>query len=226
MSNKLLIATYIIVIAAGIVGGIIIGVLYMDEATDGVGDGTPFTVEADRPAHTFEDLLDAIEWVESKGDPNAVGDPQYFSSWAEAEGHRSDNEIINIDFSDCPPFDEDSETIIIEDIVIGTEQCAKIYIYQAIGAYQIHKIYVDDVNRILGDDWPYKYEYTERWNKQVSRAMTRFYIEYYGWKAAHEIGLAFFEDMARIHNGGPDGWKDPSTLNYWYCVKARMESVK
>ena len=25
-------------------------------------------------APTFEDLLDAIEWVESKGDPNAVGD--------------------------------------------------------------------------------------------------------------------------------------------------------
>ena len=30
------------------------------------------------------------------------------------------------------------------------------------------------------------------------------------------------EDMARIHNGGPDGWKNPATAAYWEKVKKNL----
>ena len=30
------------------------------------------------------------------------------------------------------------------------------------------------------------------------------------------------EDIARIHHGGPDGWRDLSTLNYWRKVSDAM----
>ena len=107
---------------------------------------------------SFEDLLDAIEFVESGGDSNAVGD----------NGN-------------------------------------------AIGSFQIWKIYVDDVNRILGND---KYSYTDRLDRSKSRDMATIYLNHYG---------GTFEEMARKFNGGPNGHKKEATLKYWVKVKERLE---
>jgi len=120
------------------------------------------------PAFTFEDLLDAIEWVESKGKADAVG---------------KDGEL---------------------------------------GSFQIKKIYVDDVNRIM-DATRQQYNRTNRWqfcyedrkNKHLGRVMTGIYLKHYG---------GTFEKMARKHNGGPAGHKKESTKAYWQKVKARMEN--
>ena len=106
---------------------------------------------------TFDDLLDAIEWVESKGNSNAVGD--------------------------------------------GGD---------AIGAYQIHKVYVRDCNRICGRE---TYTYEDRYNKSVSRIMVSGWLQHYG---------GTFEEMARKHNGGPQGHKKESTKAYWEKVKDRL----
>jgi hypothetical protein len=106
---------------------------------------------------TFDDLLDAIEWVESKGDPWAVGDNG-----------------------------------------------------EAVGAYQIHKIYVDDVNRISKK---YFYPYPCRTSAEYSRQMVTIYLKHYG---------GTFEEMARKHNGGPNGHKKESTKEYWEKVKSRL----
>jgi len=111
--------------------------------------------------HTFNDLLDAIEWVESKGDSNAIGD--------------------------------------------GGD---------AVGAYQIHKIFVRDVNRILSKE---KYIYSDRADRDKSREMASIYLTHYG---------GTFEEMARKHNGGPQGHKKEATKSYWLKVKARMEGVQ
>ncbi len=115
---------------------------------------------------TFGDLLDAIEWVESKGKVDAIGD----------DG-------------------------------------------AAVGAYQIHKIYVDDVNRIwedlFHDDAPV-FAYSERTSRTMSRWMATIYLKHYG---------GTFEEMARKHNGGPQGHKKESTKPYWEKVKARLEAV-
>ena len=104
----------------------------------------------------IEALLDAIEWVESKGDANAIGD-----------GGAS------------------------------------------VGAYQIQKIYVDDINQ-----WGYNYSYDDRYDRNKSRDMARIYLTHYG---------GTIEEMARKHNGGPRGHKKHATLRYWHKVRARME---
>ena len=135
----------------------------------------------------IDTLLDAIEWVESKGDANAVGDNG-----------------------------------------------------KAVGSFQLHKIYVEDVNRILigwkrqlGEQikeaggkglggWFIPYTYKDRFDRRYSREMSSVYLMYYNPSSAeNEI-----EAMARIHNGGPDGWKKECTKPYWEKVKARLNSPK
>lgn len=134
--------------------------------------GQTLQIEADiaiNPAQaTFEDLLDAIEQVESGGDSNAVGDGG-----------------------------------------------------AAIGAYQIHKIYVDDVNRLFGETFTYE----DRWNRLKSRWMTRWYIQYYASVTQPQSEIQYFEYAARIHNGGPNGWKKESTKPYWEKVKRFLAGV-
>lgn len=124
---------------------------------------------------TFEDLLDAIEYVESGGDPKAVGD----------NGN-------------------------------------------AVGSFQIWKIYVDDVNRIgrinHKDKYsnPTQWKYHHRESQVCSRWIVRDYLKHYATKK--RIGREpTFEDMARIHNGGPNGWKKESTKSYWEKVKRAIE---
>jgi hypothetical protein len=112
----------------------------------------------EQPSYTIDDLLDAIEYIESKGDPFAIGD--------------------------------DGE---------------------AVGAYQLHKIYIDDVNRICKIK---KFDYSDRSNKKISRLITKIYLNYYG---------GTIEEMARKHNGGPNGHKKESTKKYWYKIKQKLE---
>ncbi len=114
---------------------------------------------------TLDDLLAAIEQVESGGDANAVGDGG-----------------------------------------------------KAVGAYQIHKIYVDDVNRIIGQNF---YKYEDRWNRKRSRDMAKVYLTH--WEPRYlepKPNIVIAEHLARIHNGGPNGWKKDCTKKYWIKVKA------
>ncbi len=115
------------------------------------------------PQRTLEDLLDAIEWIESKGDPNAIGDSG-----------------------------------------------------AAIGAYQIHKIYVDDCNRIIGETY---FNYHDRWSRVQSRHMAITYLSHYGKGRS-------LEDIARIHNGGPNGYKKISTKKYWLKIKNYLDNLQ
>ncbi len=150
----------------------------------GVADSVlpPPTAKSSGP--TFDDLLDAIEWIESKGDANSVGD----------NGN-------------------------------------------AVGAYQLHKIYVDDVNRSLAlRGIKNAFTYKNRWNRNKSRDMVMVYTEHYATKAWNKIWnngqfattkkregfMKYFELQTRIHNGGPRGYRLPATKKYWLKVKERL----
>ena len=74
---------------------------------------------------------------------------------------------------------------------------------RAIGAYQIHRRYWQDGTRILGVDWDYK----EATDPVKARKIVRAYIEHYG------RGRSLI-DMARIHNGGPRGYRKKATRPY------------
>ena len=138
-------------------------------------DALPVAITAPDKQITLDDLLDAIEQVESGGDANAVGD----------DG-------------------------------------------KAVGSFQIHKIYVDDVNRIqaeLAERNHYGFtaiRYEWRNDKNLCRDMVDTYLRHYA--TMRRIGKRpTFEDMARIHNGGPNGWKKESTLPYWEKVKVVLK---
>lgn len=91
----------------------------------------------------------------------------------------------------------------------------------AVGSFQIWKVYVDDVNRIIGKK---KYTYDDRYDRKKSREMTRIYLEHYG-KRYERITkkVATDEIYARIHNGGLNGWKKDSTIKYWKKVKKHLK---
>ena len=74
---------------------------------------------------------------------------------------------------------------------------------RAIGAYQIHRAYWKDGTRFLGVKWSYK----EAFDPKKARSVTRAYLRHYG------KGRSLIE-MARIHNGGPRGYRKKATRAY------------
>ena len=85
---------------------------------------------------------------------------------------------------------------------------------KAIGCLQIWKNVVDDVNKYS----KVKYTYADRYDKVKSYEMFKLYIGHYATQK--RLGRKpTNEDMARIWNGGPNGYKKTSTIKYWNKVK-------
>lgn len=98
--------------------------------------------------------------------------------------------------------------------------------------YQISLAYLNDVNRIIAEKYkvdgmsihPAYFYPNEVESRSASELMMRVYWEHYGYRYYMETrNLPTTEVLARIHNGGPNGWKRPTTLRYWHKVKAAME---
>lgn len=95
---------------------------------------------------------------------------------------------------------------------------------QAVGCLQIHPCVVEDVNRVLySARAPYRYLRDDRASRHSSVNMLRVYLRHYATKErlGREPSL---EDLARIWNGGPDGYKKPATRAYWIKVRTAMEN--
>lgn len=88
----------------------------------------------------------------------------------------------------------------------------------AVGVLQIHPVYVDDANRILG----YKrYNYADRYNVQKSEEMARIVLSHYGKCYERKTGLSCSDEvLARIHNRGYRNWNDSLGASYWERVKS------
>lgn len=83
---------------------------------------------------------------------------------------------------------------------------------RAIGALQIHKSVVLDVNRITGSN----YRHSEMTNRVAARAVCQAYLEHYGRGKS-------LEEQARIWNGGPTGHKKAATVSYWRRVQRNLK---
>lgn len=86
---------------------------------------------------------------------------------------------------------------------------------KAYGPLQIRKPYVTDVNRV----WKTKLTAEDMLNnRQLSIDTFYKYMDIYctkkqlGVEPTHEI-------RARVHNGGPSGWKRATTVPYWNKIK-------
>mmetsp|Transcript_17324 Transcript_17324/g.34937 ORF Transcript_17324/g.34937 Transcript_17324/m.34937 type:complete len:117 (+) Transcript_17324:88-438(+) len=87
---------------------------------------------------------------------------------------------------------------------------------KAIGPYQIWKVYHDDAK--AGGSW-------ENCKGPGSTAYSEKVIQAYMNRYATRARLGHDptdEDIARIHNGGPNGYKKQATVSYWEKVKNAM----
>jgi len=85
---------------------------------------------------------------------------------------------------------------------------------RALGPYQIHRAYWADAARFLGVDW----SYTDAQDPVKAREVVRAYLLHYG------RGCSTLE-MARIHNGGPNGHKKTTTLAYAHRIAATLRDT-
>lgn len=84
---------------------------------------------------------------------------------------------------------------------------------------QLKRIYIRDVNRIYGTNYRWKDAFTLK--KAI--VLTRLYLAYWGSKYEKKSGLDCTDEVfARIHNGGPDGYKNWKTRFYWQRVRKAM----
>jgi hypothetical protein len=84
---------------------------------------------------------------------------------------------------------------------------------RAMGPYQIHRGYWRDGTKLLGVDWPYE----DAGDAAKARQVVRAYLLYYG-KGKSLI------DLARIHNGGPDGDRQASTRHYASKIRKALDA--
>ena len=82
----------------------------------------------------------------------------------------------------------------------------------AVGMYQLHPLYVKDVNRILGKE---RFTLKDRLSPVKSRLMVTIYLRHYG--RGHTL-----LEMARIHNGGPQGFRRAATLKYAEKIQEQL----
>lgn len=83
---------------------------------------------------------------------------------------------------------------------------------KAVGILQIHKICVEDVNRIYATDfvWP-----RDAQDPITAKEICRLYLTHYLKSVLNPAP----SDAARIWNGGPSGHLKQQTINYWQKVQ-------
>jgi len=84
---------------------------------------------------------------------------------------------------------------------------------------QIHEAYFLDAQQYLGTNYEYP---KDCYNRAVSVELAKGYFRRYA--TAERLGrVVTVKDVARIHNGGLNGYKRKSTLPYWERFKLLMK---
>ena len=94
----------------------------------------------------------------------------------------------------------------------------------SLGPYQISRAYYNDAvqkDPSLRDGGKSYENVSGAGSKEYSERVIQAYMDRYATEA--RLGrTATDEDIARIHNGGPNGYKRDSTLGYWEKVKKHL----
>ena len=95
---------------------------------------------------------------------------------------------------------------------------------KAVGVLQIHNCVVDDVNKSFTDIPNVRlFGYSDRRDSEASKMMCRAYLGRWGIYYMVKTGeKPTFEVLARIWNGGPNGYRKKATLKYWEKVKKEL----
>ena len=93
---------------------------------------------------------------------------------------------------------------------------------KAWGCMQIHECVIFDVNRHYGTT----YNHEDVFDPQVSYKVFSLYTKMWGDHLMIREGRKpTLEDLARIWNGGPQGYKKEATKKYWAKVKSILDQM-
>lgn len=85
------------------------------------------------------------------------------------------------------------------------------------GGLQITQVVIDDLNRIKGQQ---QYFIDDSYDENKSKEICQQYLLHYAIKYYRSTGnMPDYEQLARIWNGGPNGWSKHSTSIYWEKVE-------
>ena len=91
---------------------------------------------------------------------------------------------------------------------------------QARGKWQIHASYLADANEYAGTSYTHEEMHCEWKARHTVIAYLLRWGKHYERETGKQVTL---EVLARIHNGGPNGWKKKSTRKYWIKVKEQTD---
>lgn len=91
----------------------------------------------------------------------------------------------------------------------------------AYGCLQMHADYVHDAAEYVGADW----KHTDAFDRQTSIDIFLAYMSRYCTE--ERLGRPIsMQDIVRIHNGGPDGWKKESTEEYYELFLSTLNQIQ
>ena len=94
--------------------------------------------------------------------------------------------------------------------------------HKAYGPLQIRQPVCDDYNLMHGTKIRAR-DCLDNW--RLSKKICRWYLGHYATEK--RLGRRpTFEDLARVWNGGPDGWKRETTKPYWAKVAKELKKKK
>lgn len=89
------------------------------------------------------------------------------------------------------------------------------------GVYHVQACYLADVNRVYGT----RFTLVDRDDPVKAHRIVRLYLAHYGRVYTKVTGKPVTcEVLARIHNGGPEGWRKPATRKHWRRVERAMRT--
>lgn len=89
---------------------------------------------------------------------------------------------------------------------------------KAYGCLQLHASYVQDAAEYAGADWTHE----DAFDREKAIDIFLAYMSRYATE--ERLGRPVTaEDIVRIHNGGPKGWKKPATEIHWIKVKSVLK---
>ena len=94
---------------------------------------------------------------------------------------------------------------------------------KAKGCLQIWKVVVTDVNSVYKTN----YKHNDAFNKEKAKIICKLYLQHYGKIYKLNTGKEpTVEIYSRIWNGGPKGYTNKKTINYWDKVKKKYLWIK
>ena len=92
---------------------------------------------------------------------------------------------------------------------------------KALGILQIHEDYVTDANLLSIQGGGKRFEHDDMFSQLYSVNVFCLYMQRWATESRLKKRVTQ-EDIARIHNGGPNGYKKKSTLKYWEKVQVEL----